>query len=300
MALLGRLELCPEFDGAAIPLTAAQISAASADTSKAEHIDMEYWGFIDEANEGISGAPLLLNNTYKSARVIGERYNFYYTVWCDNTRDLYDMNVRQAPHLTSFKAPGHSGVCRENLNSGGRYGPKVSPGRDFSSFYVQMSSKSVVFLGEKRTDIKVLSKFLCTSRGAWLCSELANVFIDARELLRIGGQIQLDLLGFLVGWNIVRMKPHLLVGQGIKSHQLDLAQAAIDSAPRPILHSIEAEAGGEGRCCGTGIRLMYRTRSTCAPRDHNLRIVFFRETNHSRTSGKHSYFVFQDVADDYV
>ncbi|KAJ6573530.1 putative arylsulfatase [Mycena vulgaris] len=87
------LELRAEFDGAPIPVTAAQISAARADASKAEHINIEYWGPLNAANEGNSGSQGVVNNTYKSARIVGESYNLFYTVWCDNTRELYDMSV---------------------------------------------------------------------------------------------------------------------------------------------------------------------------------------------------------------
>lgn len=31
------------------------------------------------------------NNTYKSLRVINKAYNLFYTVWCTNERELYDI-----------------------------------------------------------------------------------------------------------------------------------------------------------------------------------------------------------------
>lgn len=34
-----------------------------------------------------------LNNTYKAIRVVGKSYNFYYSVWCNNEHELYDLNV---------------------------------------------------------------------------------------------------------------------------------------------------------------------------------------------------------------
>ena len=33
------------------------------------------------------------NNTYKSLRVIGDGYDLYYSVWCNNEHELYDMSV---------------------------------------------------------------------------------------------------------------------------------------------------------------------------------------------------------------
>ena len=33
------------------------------------------------------------NNTYKTARVIGDGYNLMYAVWCTNEHELYEMDV---------------------------------------------------------------------------------------------------------------------------------------------------------------------------------------------------------------
>jgi hypothetical protein len=33
------------------------------------------------------------DNTYKSVRLMGKDYNLYYSVWCTNERELYDMQV---------------------------------------------------------------------------------------------------------------------------------------------------------------------------------------------------------------
>ena len=34
-----------------------------------------------------------MNNTYKSARILGDGYNLYYAVWCSNEHELYDLSV---------------------------------------------------------------------------------------------------------------------------------------------------------------------------------------------------------------
>ena len=39
------------------------------------------------------GQSSLLNNTYKTVRVVGEEYDLAYTVWCTNEHELYDMTV---------------------------------------------------------------------------------------------------------------------------------------------------------------------------------------------------------------
>lgn len=33
------------------------------------------------------------NNTYKSVRLIGDGFNLYYSVWCNNEHELYDLTV---------------------------------------------------------------------------------------------------------------------------------------------------------------------------------------------------------------
>lgn len=33
------------------------------------------------------------NNTYKALRLIGKNYNIYYSVWCTNEHELYDLTV---------------------------------------------------------------------------------------------------------------------------------------------------------------------------------------------------------------
>lgn len=39
------------------------------------------------------------NNTYKSVRILGEDYNLYYSVWCNNEHELYDLSVSNELHL---------------------------------------------------------------------------------------------------------------------------------------------------------------------------------------------------------
>jgi arylsulfatase A-like enzyme len=89
-----------EFDGTPVPLNAEQELL-----SKTEHVTIEYWGLA--IPEGIwgwygdnnmtddYGAPgrAAENNTYKAVRIIGEGYSLYYSVWCTNEAELYDMTV---------------------------------------------------------------------------------------------------------------------------------------------------------------------------------------------------------------
>jgi hypothetical protein len=42
---------------------------------------------------GPGGSRMVANNTYKSVRLLGEGYNLYYSVWCNNEHELYDLSV---------------------------------------------------------------------------------------------------------------------------------------------------------------------------------------------------------------
>lgn len=42
---------------------------------------------------GPDGSTMVPNNTYKSVRLLGEGYNLYYSVWCNNEHELYDLSV---------------------------------------------------------------------------------------------------------------------------------------------------------------------------------------------------------------
>ncbi|KAK4452162.1 alkaline-phosphatase-like protein [Podospora aff. communis PSN243] len=84
-----------DFDGEAIPLTGRGIEEAEIKGERHEHVTVEYWGFA--ATEGKlwrkDEGRLILNNTYKALRIVGDGYNFYYSVWCNNEHELYDLKV---------------------------------------------------------------------------------------------------------------------------------------------------------------------------------------------------------------
>ena len=84
-----------EFDGEGIPLTKGELEAAV--ETRHEHVTVEFWGLaISEGKfklSGDDGQRLVANNTYKALRVIGAEYNFYYSVWCNNEHELYDLKV---------------------------------------------------------------------------------------------------------------------------------------------------------------------------------------------------------------
>lgn len=95
----------PDFDGTPIPLGAEveteskQKEDGSVQTKRHEHVAVEYWGFALAEGEGAGfdgqGQLVVLNNTYKAVRIIGQGYNLYYSVWCNNEHELYNLEVSQ-------------------------------------------------------------------------------------------------------------------------------------------------------------------------------------------------------------
>lgn len=70
--------------------------------SRSEHVNVEYWGFA--LSEGEYDKQFFWNNTYKALRLIGEDYNFYYSVWCSGEHQLYDLNVSLSFLSISFRS----------------------------------------------------------------------------------------------------------------------------------------------------------------------------------------------------
>lgn len=87
-------------DGVPLPLKAGDMQSTNI-----EHVTIEYWGLAipegllgwygdNNMTDGY-GAPgrAAENNTYKAIRVISRDYNLYYSVWCTNETELYDLKV---------------------------------------------------------------------------------------------------------------------------------------------------------------------------------------------------------------
>lgn len=68
-----------------------------------EHAAIEFWGIgLGESKYASDEGPLeYMNNTYKGLRIEAEEYGFYYSVWCNNARELYDMKVG-SPLISRF------------------------------------------------------------------------------------------------------------------------------------------------------------------------------------------------------
>lgn len=90
-----------DFDGLSIPLTGDGLEEAV--STRHEHVTVEFWGIA--ASEGQFGyfdrnQSFILNNTYKAIRILSKEYNLYYSVWCTNEHELYDLNVSASPSFT--------------------------------------------------------------------------------------------------------------------------------------------------------------------------------------------------------
>lgn len=83
-----------DLDGVPIPLLHDDSTVGLA--KRREHVNVEYWGWaLSEGKWGFNGGDdrNILNNTYKALRVISDEYNLYYSIWCTNEHELYDLNV---------------------------------------------------------------------------------------------------------------------------------------------------------------------------------------------------------------
>lgn len=79
-----------DFDGLSVPISEPAIVEAS--KTRHEHVTVEFWGLaISEG--GTKDDYFLRNNTYKAVRIVGHKYSLYYSVWCTNEHELYDLTV---------------------------------------------------------------------------------------------------------------------------------------------------------------------------------------------------------------
>ncbi|KAK4086058.1 hypothetical protein Purlil1_9587 [Purpureocillium lilacinum] len=92
LALFG-LPLRTNLDGRVIP---AVVPGANPQSKPSEHLNVELWGGGHPYELGPyaslnSEIPGVANNTYKALRIVGGKYSLYYSVWCTNEHELYDM-----------------------------------------------------------------------------------------------------------------------------------------------------------------------------------------------------------------
>ncbi|KAI8960102.1 putative arylsulfatase [Daldinia sp. FL1419] len=111
-----------DFDGAAIPVTKGEIEEVRGRGERREHAGIEYWGMA--MGEGIHNRNPLEHNTYKALRVSGPGYNLYYSVWCNNEHELYDLDADPG-QLRNLLSPSESST-RQTVAAAGYPVEKVA------------------------------------------------------------------------------------------------------------------------------------------------------------------------------
>ncbi|RFN48540.1 arylsulfatase [Fusarium flagelliforme] len=88
---LAGVPLRKDFDGTPIPVSAGE------EVKRHEHVAVEYWGIAIAEGEigGFDGEGQIRmpNNTYKGLRIVHEDYDLYYSAWCNNEHELYDVRT---------------------------------------------------------------------------------------------------------------------------------------------------------------------------------------------------------------
>ncbi|KAH7242018.1 alkaline-phosphatase-like protein [Fusarium tricinctum] len=88
---LAGVELRKDFDGTPIPVLPDQ------ENKRHEHVAVEYWGTAIAEGEvgGFDGKGQINmpNNTYKGVRIVHEDYDLYYSAWCNNEHELYNIKT---------------------------------------------------------------------------------------------------------------------------------------------------------------------------------------------------------------
>ncbi|CAG1992419.1 unnamed protein product [Fusarium graminearum] len=88
---LAGVELRHDFDGTPIPVLDYE------EGKRHEHVAVEFWGvaIAEGGFGGFDGKGLLQvhNNTYKGVRIVHEDYDLYYSAWCNNAHELYDVKT---------------------------------------------------------------------------------------------------------------------------------------------------------------------------------------------------------------
>ncbi|KAH8720900.1 Arylsulfatase [Beauveria bassiana] len=93
---LADFSLRDDFDGLPIPVKFADHTP---DSIKTEHVNIECWGSgIIEGTVFANLKGYFDHNTYKTLRIVSEKYEFMYTVWCNGEHELYDM--KRDPYQT--------------------------------------------------------------------------------------------------------------------------------------------------------------------------------------------------------
>lgn len=93
LKMLG-VPLQDDFDGAPIGYTQAEVNAGISNSK--EHVNVEFWDWGELAPDGFrdpDNSRLYYNNTYKALRIVNPDDSFYYSKWCTNETEFFDMNA---------------------------------------------------------------------------------------------------------------------------------------------------------------------------------------------------------------
>ncbi|KAF4434834.1 putative arylsulfatase [Fusarium austroafricanum] len=105
---LAGVELREDFDGTPIPVLPDQRN------KRHEHVAVEFWGVaIAEGDSGGfdgKGQINMPNNTYKGVRIVHEDYDLYYSAWCNNEHELYDLKTDPGQLNNLFPRDGKATV----------------------------------------------------------------------------------------------------------------------------------------------------------------------------------------------
>ncbi|CAG7915788.1 unnamed protein product [Penicillium olsonii] len=89
------IELREDFDGMPIPLTRSGIEDAV--STRHEHVNVEHWGTVNSegmyGDTSVAGTKKNPENTYKALRLVGKEYNLYYSLFCNNEHELYNLTA---------------------------------------------------------------------------------------------------------------------------------------------------------------------------------------------------------------
>ncbi|CAG8930847.1 unnamed protein product [Penicillium salamii] len=113
------IDLRDDFDGAPIPLTRTGIDDAV--TTRHEHVNVEHWGTVNSegvfGNSSAAGTKENPENTYKALRLVGKEHNFYYSVFCNNEHELYNLTADpyQMNNLMSSSSKNQDGFAASDL-----------------------------------------------------------------------------------------------------------------------------------------------------------------------------------------
>lgn len=111
----GEAALREQFDGSPMPLTDKQGSTRN------EHVGIEYWGHAGpEGKFGFHGEwgyinttkHAYSNNTYKGLRLIGDDYSLYYSIWCTDETELYDV-IKDPGQVHNLMQPREAARARD-------------------------------------------------------------------------------------------------------------------------------------------------------------------------------------------